>query len=265
MSKKYTARLKARVVPIQNLTDADITRMYAIMCKYYNSVLENDFRRDLSKKTCVVLLREIGTQMIQGFSTLLSIELKSHGRSVQCIYSGDTIVEEAFWGQRGLQLAFSRFILMEKLKRPFKPVYWFLISKGYKTYLLMSNNFFEHYPRFEKAVPKSKRDLMNAFYGSLYPQHYRPESGLIQFTGESCRLKQGVAAISPELIAKNPRIAFFEKTNPRWREGTELACLAKITGLEPIGYFFKAFYRLKLTQALVRIPRYILTGSTENA
>ncbi len=41
------------------------------------------------------------------------------------------------------------------------------------------------------------------------------------------RLKPGVGDITEELLTDS-RIAFFQKMNPGWRNGDELACLVRL-------------------------------------
>ena len=62
-------------------------------------------------------------------------------------------LNKQFWGSPALGIQFLIYLWKLKIKSITRPVYWFLISKGYKTYLLMANNFSEHYPRFEKSTP----------------------------------------------------------------------------------------------------------------
>lgn len=50
---------------------------------------------------------------------------------------------QRFWGRRSLGVAFLIYMFKKKLARPSVPLHCFLISRGYKTYLLMANNFNE--------------------------------------------------------------------------------------------------------------------------
>ena len=66
---------------------------------------------------------------------------------------------------------------MTRLKNPFTPVWWFLISKGYKTYLLLANNFINYYPRYELPTPPLYKDLIGQSALKLYPENYDQHSG----------------------------------------------------------------------------------------
>src|SRR6185503_16483836 len=171
--------LKTAIVSIGQLTPQDKARMLQLMQAYYDSVTERQFLEDLSKKDAVILLKD-RTGEIQGFSTLATVRVKLDGKTLRAIFSGDTVIDKQYWGQRALGKAFLRYLFIEKLKSPFEPLYWLLISKGYKTYLMMANNFSEYYPRFEQSTPARARRMLDAFYSTLYPDRYDSKTGLIE-------------------------------------------------------------------------------------
>ena len=159
--------LKTSIVRVTALQPADKARMFALMRLYYEAVTEEQFLHDLMQKDAVIILREKDSRCLQGFSTLVRLAVKQDGRTLRGIFSGDTVIEKKYWGQRVLGQAFLRYLLREKLRHPFAPLYWLLISKGYKTYLLMANNFGEHFPRYEMSIPPDKKATVDAFYTSL--------------------------------------------------------------------------------------------------
>lgn len=239
VSKDVTARrLSAAIVPVADLSKRDLERMFQLMVSYYDSVTEEQFVADLSKKDSVIVLRDSANDLICGFSTLVTITTVVEGRNLRGVFSGDTVIEKGYWGQRALGKAFLRYLFIEKLRRPFEPLYWLLISKGYKTYLMMANNFSEYYPRFDSETPVEAKKIMDAFYTELYSERYDSKTGLIETSGGS-RLKSGVAEVSQSLTESNPKAAFFQRANPDWNRGVELACIARMTFLMPVKYALK--------------------------
>lgn len=235
--------LTAAIIPVAQLAAEDRAVMWQLMQQYYAAVTEQQFLADLARKSVVIVLRDRGDGRLRGFSTLVKVHIRLDNQLFWGIFSGDTVIEQAYWGQRVLGKAFLHYLLVEKLKHPWQPLYWLLISKGYKTYLLMANNFAEHYPRCERPTPPHIQRIMDAFYTALYPKHYDTGSGLISVPGESCRLQDGVAGIAPALLQANPRAAFFQRRNPTWQQGSELACMARMTVLVPCRYALKSMLR----------------------
>jgi hypothetical protein len=232
------------------LTHEDQVRMYEILNKYYEQVTFEVFKDDLFKKNAVIIMRDSVERKIQGFSTILDVRMRVEGQTVIGAFSGDTIIERSYWGKGTLGKAFLAYMLKQKMKNPFKTFHWFLISKGYKTYLLMANNCPTHFPRYDSETPPPMRKIMNAFYQQAYPKYFDSSLGVIRFNGPTCRLKGGVAAIEPELSKKNPKVSFFEKMNPNWHHGDELACVATITFWMPAAYQLKCFWKSLKTSKL---------------
>ena len=239
-------KLRATARRIRELQATEIDTMFALFTKYYENVSRSQFIADLNKKDHVFLLKDTHSFDIKGFSTLVSLSAQVNGRCVRAFFSGDTVVDREYWGQGTLGVAFLFFLFLHKLRHPFQPLYWFLISKGYKTYLLMANNFAVHYPRYEKPTPPEMQALIDTFSTHLYGQHYQTERGVISFTASQDSVKdtlrQHITPITPELL-KNPRIAFFQARNPGWVQGDELACIARMTLSMPFYYQFKHIWK----------------------
>lgn len=233
--------LRASVVKPADLTEGECAQMFMLMRQYYADITASRFNVDLREKTHVILLRDLRNN-IRGFSTLLTGEiegLRLNPRPVRFVFSGDTVVDREFWGQKQLGLAFLKYLFYEKLRHPWQPVYWMLMSKGYKTYLLMANNFSTHYPRFEKKTPADVQEVLERFYSEKFGDLFDRSSGLMVPLGPSCRLRDGVAAVTDELRAMLPRVDFFARRNPGWDDGVELACIAEMQLLMPLKYFLK--------------------------
>lgn len=233
-----SSALTSRVLAPQLLSDRQRRQMFDLFSQYYEGHSFEQFMKDLLEKDDVILLLEKSTEEIQGFSTLLKKELTRNGKPLWAVYSGDTVLNRKHWGSKVLGVTFLMYLMKLRLKKPWQHVYWFLISKGYKTYLLMANNFSLHYPRHEKETPEFESGLMQEFYSAKFGTLYDHQQGLIQPHGPSCHLKVEVADISMDLL-KNPRIAFFQKKNPQWQDGVELCCVARLSLLLPFTYFIK--------------------------
>lgn len=229
--------LRTHYQKVRTLSVFDIIRMHAIFEANYANGPMDTFMSDLSKKDGVFLVRKKSTDEIVGFSTLGIYEFQHQGRTVRGLFSGDTIIERAYWGSRSLQTAFALKLFTEALKRPFSRQYWLLISKGYKTYLLLSKNFPEHYPKRGHDAPHLKA-LVVDYCEALFPGKLDHASMTLDFGDNANCLKQDVAGIDDALRAREPDVAFFEQRNPNWQRGTELPCI----GRADLGMFLWAIW-----------------------
>lgn len=217
--------LKAAYARIGDIDVHAIRQMYAVYSQYYENTTWDIFLHDLSKKTGAFILRNPAGKVV-GFSTIMTTDLPVNGRTVRGLFSGDTIIERAYWGARALPFAFFRFLIAEKFRYPFQPIYWFLISKGFKTYLLLANNFFNFYPRHDGG-DEHLGDIVDAYCEQLFPAYYDRDKRILDFGDNYQPLKSDVAEITEQMREANPAIRFFEDSNPEWRRGTELPCVGQ--------------------------------------
>jgi hypothetical protein len=237
------ARLKFKILPIQKVSDLERKAMLSLYQIYYDVGNPGDFDRDFFQKDHVIILFDEETNIIKGFSTQKILKHLIDGSEFVGVFSGDTIVDKAYWGDPALSLGFFWYMTRLSLSRPWRKIYWHLISKGYKTYLLLSRNFETYYPRHDRTTSEFDQKLMASFAAHLYPYNYYPDLDLLLFEHAHEKLKEHVAPIDQDLKTKLPEVAFFEQKNPGWYKGDELVCIGHFHLLLPIYYLKKIVYK----------------------
>lgn len=224
--------LSGRIEPVATLPEPTRAEMWSLFARYYADVDEARFAADLARKHDVILLRD-RAGALQGFSTLARFEHPLDGRLVTVVFSGDTVVDRAWWGNPALHLAFTRYVMGTWLRRPLRPVYWLLITKGWRTYLLLTRFFVRYWPRPEAPTPPGVAALLDTLARRMWPDAWHPESGTLRFATPQGRLKEEVAPVTDALLA-DPDIRFFVEQNPGHAAGDELVCLGGV-GLDFAG------------------------------
>lgn len=219
--------LKGAIVRREALTEPQRAQMLALMQLCYAGVSSERFARDLADKQYVILLSLRRTGELVGFSTLRAGEDRMGGQPVELVFSGDTVIHPDQWGQKELQLQFSRFMVWRKLRRPLRPLMWLLLSGGYKTYLLSVNNFPHTLPRHDWEPPAARVSFMHELATRWFGRQYDAERGVLRFEDSHYRVRDGVAPID-RAAAAHPHIAFFAERNPGHVDGEELVCLAEV-------------------------------------
>jgi hypothetical protein len=219
------ARLRARVRERAALAAADVAAMYGLYEAYYEATSEELFAHDLAGKTHVIELRE--DDALRGFSTIELLEMELAGERQRAIFSGDTIIDQAFWGEQALALAFCEFAGGVKAQEVAVPLYWFLISKGYRTYRYLEVFARSYFPHFREATPPREQRLLDALGAHKFAEAYDPASGVIRFPESRGQLRAPWTGVREEL-RERPEVRFFLDTNPRFDRGEELACLTRL-------------------------------------
>jgi hypothetical protein len=242
-------KLKASTISIDKLTKVERTQLLELFVKYYDNVTPDNFYLDLDKKDRIILLRDKHTKKIKGFSTIKKIHVETGGRDIYALFSGDTIIDSDYWGQAALGVEFVKNLMRIKLNHPTHEVYWFLISKGFKTYLLLAKNFKNFYPRYNIVTPPEMRALIEKLAMQIYPEHFDRQTQIIKVGGVLYKLKKQIAPIG-ERERQIPDINFFDQMNPNWQQGDELCCI----GHFDLGFFTKYIVRTgrKVTRKMRR-------------
>ena len=223
-----TGVLTSETLPISRVDSETREQMWRLYVAYYSDAMRETFIDDFSAKDHVIILRDSGNGSLQGFSTLQCFGTKVQGKPLYVIYSGDTLVSKEYWGQNALQKAFFKYIVKCKISHPFRKVYWFLISKGYKTYLLLSRNYPVYWPRHDKPTPSWEKNIIDTLGADKFGDEYYPEKGIIHHEDCPGKLRASVAPIGEDLRKNHPDIDYFVKRNPFHAEGDELCCLGLV-------------------------------------
>jgi hypothetical protein len=196
--------------------------MYSLMDQFYTNMARSVFLRDLSHKHKVILGFDDSDNLV-GFSTQQIIEVEtSPGVMVQGVFSGDTIIHRDHWGSSAPFKTFLSYFLDYG-----ENFYWFLISKGYKTYRTLPVFFKEFYPGVGRTVPEREQAIMHAYARQLYDDDYNPNSGVIEYRTPKDFLRDGVAEIEGRAL-HNPDVIFFTQANPLWKRGNDLVCIVRL-------------------------------------
>jgi len=232
-------RLSARLTPTVDVTSRQRDAMFALMERHYVNVRCEVFEADLVEKPWVILITDPHCSELCGFSTQMLLEAIVAGRPVKALFSGDTIIDRRHWGDPVLAHVWGRFALSLIDAHPQAELYWFLISKGYKTYRFLPLFFHEYYPRPDEPTPPWVQTIIDALARARYPDDYDAQAGVICAGPSQYRLREGLADVTPQRL-RDPNVRFFHERNPGHSRGDELCCLAPLTR----GNFTPAAYRV---------------------
>ena len=221
------SELTFHLVPLENIDSEQRKRMLQLMCENYNEVVESNFYEDLENKQWVGLIKD-GNGTIQGFTTFVINPKGVGGKTYHIIFSGDTVIAPEYWGSQvmmqGWCQSVGRFIGADQTK----PWYWYLLSKGHRTYMYLPL-FFENY--FPSMVPTplddELRKIATEISANVFGRYWQQDEGVIRFDESRGELKPNL--IEATFQKKGSSIVqFFLQKNPNFYKGEELVCTALI-------------------------------------
>ncbi|MEK6828145.1 MAG: hypothetical protein AABX78_02240 [Nanoarchaeota archaeon] len=220
-------RLLGKLMNVSELSSEQKIKMLHLLKIYFDNVKEALFFKDLSEKEWVIIFEDIANGEIQGFSTQTLIDAEIDTISIKALFSGDTIIDKNYWGSRELPRVWGK--LVSSLMKKFEGIklYWFYISKGYMTYLLMPRYFHNFYPKYDSEIPEFEKKVLDTLASKKFGSGYDSKRGIVTIEF-NYYLRMEVGQITEDLL-KDPNIRFFKSRNPNYIKGEELACLVKLT------------------------------------
>lgn len=220
MSQVTAMHLTSSARSVGSLTLLEKQAMHGLMTFHYEAVARERFDKDLSAKDEVLMLHDVDGKL-RGFTTLV---WNPAGRFDEgdILFSGDTIIDRGCWGTQELVRAFCRRAGEWKTASG-RRLFWFLISKGHRTYLylpLFARRFHPH----PEVVEGEWADLAGKVAASMFGDCWKPAEGVIRFSASQGHLRD-------ELVnerERNPWVRYFLERNPGHASGEELVCLTEM-------------------------------------
>ncbi len=233
--------LKGKIISISEIAKDDMERMLSLLNIYFDNVKRKNFLRDINEKNFAIVMHD-SANLLQGFSTIELIRDEIDGIRINAVFCGDTIIHEAYHGTRELPRIIGNYLMELHLNNPDFKTYLFLISKGYKTYILLPRYFRKFYPSYKGGFPDFEKKVIDKLASGKFKEWYDKTKGIIRIP-DNYFLKYGKYHITKELM-KNPDIAFFLSSNPGYVKGEEIACLTEFS-VENISSLFAQVLDIK--------------------
>jgi len=216
-------RLHGSILPIEQVCREDRDTMYALMAACYANIRRTAFEADLDAKHWLVQLRSRATGELVGFSTQVLLQVDVLSTTVDALYSGDTVVDRCHWGDPALAHVWGNFALDLINRNTSRPLYWFLTSKGFRTYRFLPLFFCEFYPRADMPTPSWDRAVLDALGVRVASTRFDRASQIIRADGAKDFLKAEIGAPQSRMT-KDRHVRFFVESNPGHARGDELCC-----------------------------------------
>jgi hypothetical protein len=236
-------KLLGSVHDVGRLTSRQRDKMFRVMDGNYMNMERSRFDRDLAAKRWVILVHTADMRALVGFSTQTMLDAQIGGQRVCALYSGDTVVGREHWGDPALACAWGNFALRLIDKFAGEPLYWFLTSKGFRTYRYLPLFFRSYFPRMEAATPSFESSIIDALGQQIGGHSYDAARQTIRATDDKDYVKPEFS--QPGRRSTTDRhVRFFVEHNPGFARGDEMCCLARLSREN----FTRAAYRVIAAQ-----------------
>jgi hypothetical protein len=219
-------RIMATTIAPQAIDEPMRIAMFALFERHYNDVSRDQFEAALAAKDTAILLHSGG--VVIGFTTAAYSTFAFAGHDIGILFSGDTIVDPAFWGEQELARTWLQEIGRVTARSEGRALYWLLIVKGHRTYRYLPAFALNYVPSAGGSDNPELIALRNAVAAERFGSAFDPVTGVIRFAEPRGRLHPDIADPLPR-ERSNPHVRFFLEANPGFRNGDELACLCALS------------------------------------
>lgn len=216
--------MKTEIIKTSLVGETGKAQLYALFQRFYANTDYTTFLSDFAEKQW--LIRMTDGSRLAGFSTQQLMEHPINGKPHRFLFSGDTIVHPDYWSSSHLAGAFGHLFTTIATEAD-SPLYWLLISKGFRTYRFLPV-FFETFHPACTGEGRQLKPLLDAIGRFKFGNHYAPETERVEFPCAKDCLCDHLAEI-PHNRRNDPHVAFFLSRNPGYRKGIELACIAPLS------------------------------------
>jgi hypothetical protein len=151
-------------------------------------------------------------------------------------------------------------LMRTKLRRPWRPLHWFLVCRDYRTYVMLAEHIRRTLPRYDVRRPSPALQTMLEYVAAdRFGDRFDPATGIVhaRVSAPRHRTRAPLPLITDELAQADPNIAYFVDRNPGYLLGDGLACIGDLTGRTVLFIFLVMTFR-----APVRARR-ALAGRTD--
>jgi hypothetical protein len=221
-------KLSGSVHDVGELTRGERDDVFRLMERNYVNMRRRQFDSDLDAKSWVILVRSPDSNRIVGFSTQVILRAELGGEQVHALYSGDTVVDREYWGDTALASTWGSWALQLTDLYPRGSLFWFLTSKGFRTYRYLPLFFRAYYPRLEIPTPALEGSLISVFGQQVAGDSFDPVGPIIRAAAGKEYVRHEIAEPGRRL-STDPHVRFFVERNPGFVCGDELCCIAPLT------------------------------------
>jgi hypothetical protein len=218
-------RLSFAIVPTSSLTSRDWEDLWQLTDAFFET--DRGWAQDSARRHAqTVLIRSRDDGRLMGTASISTHHVMFGGRMVTAIYTSQVLLRPEARGRSVLQKIGFRCFLAQRLRHPFRRIYWFFDTFGWKSYLLLPRNFRDFWPRRDQPTPPRELSLIDHLATRIYGADWRPTQGIALRSGRK-RLRSTTAPL--EGARPSQDIDWFLRANPGHAEGDMLVCLCPLS------------------------------------
>jgi len=217
------ARLRFAYAKVSGLSAADLGALWTVYASFFETE-RRTFEETARRSDEVIRFYDADDGRLCGMALVSAYAASHEGRRFRVLSTGAVCIERRYRGLNAIQRAGLLRLLRERLRHPLSNVYWYFDTFSYKSYLLLSRNLAEYWPRPDGATPQWESGAIAMLAHRHGGEAWNPITGIIGAQGR--RLRAGIADVLP--ADHDPHVRYFFRLNPGHAAGERLPCLCPL-------------------------------------
>lgn len=173
-----------------------------------------------------------------GTTAVRPVPVRVNSREATVLLTTIVAIHPTYRRLRILPLLGARTFLLERLRAPFRALYWMAFTASPSAYLQLTRNCPVGWPRVGQKTPTTMRALMLDVVRYLGVEQYEELEDGVRLSDDF-----GVSdwRQHPQLWDRSdPDVDYFLRMNPRYQTGSDLAVLCPLDTAQAMGFVFRA-------------------------
>lgn len=216
--------LTGTILKRDEITESVANELYRLYAAHYAPTSPTVFARDLGAKAYSIIVRDT-TGRICGFSTVARLGVATSSGRIEVLFSGDTVVEQAYWGEQTVPFTWIEEAGRIKAEHSGRALYWLLITKGHRTFRYLPAFAYSYCPGPDPALQTLRNEIAMQMFGDRFDA----KTGVLNPDPDCPTALRPAFAGLDEARAANPNVQAFLRQNPGHARGEELVCLCELS------------------------------------
>jgi len=230
--------LKFAYAPTSRMSGVELDALWRIYSSFFDTE-RSAFEEAVRRAHEVLRYHDAADGRLCGMGLLSTYAASHEGRPFRVLSTSAVCLEPAYRGLNAVHRAGLFRLFLERLRHPLSNIYWYFDTFSYKSYLLLSRNLAEYWPRPDRPTPAWESGVIEMLARRNGGEAWNPRTGIIRAQGR--RLRPGVADVPPD--DPDPSIQYFLDRNPGHAVGERLPCPCPLSARNVAAIAWMAIHR----------------------
>lgn len=194
--------------------------------KNYVERSKEAYLKKLQSSDEILRIRRYNGELV-GLVVVEYLDVTLRGKHTRIIYTPWSVLNKEFRGLNLIQKSGLRCFAKQRLAHPFSEIYWLYTASTFQSYLLMTRNMTDYWPRVGLRPGPVIEELVQHTMQQSGEERWDADTWVIRRKEHSVRYLEGIVEETPN-VSHVPDIQEYATLNPGQWKGDTLLCVVPL-------------------------------------